>query len=64
MPCATPYLPRNVMQEYSGYRVGKATGGAECEAFERELESYYHVPYARVFNSATSALHAACVATG
>jgi len=52
------------MPEYSGYRVGKATGGAECEAFERELEAYYSVPYARVFNSATSALHAACVATG
>lgn len=47
---------------YSGYRVGKPDGGPECEAFERELEAYYGVPYARVFNSATSALHAANVA--
>lgn len=46
---------------FSGYRVGKATGGDECEALERELESYYRVPYARVFNSATTALYAAIV---
>lgn len=46
----------------SGYRVGKPDGGPECEALERELEAYYGVPYARVFNSATSALHAAVVA--
>ena len=43
----------------SGYRVSLDTGGPECEAFERELEAYYGVPYARVFNSATSALIAA-----
>ena len=43
----------------SGYRVSLDTGGPECEAFERELEAYYSVPYARVFNSATSALIAA-----
>jgi len=48
----------------SGYVAGKATGGPECEAFERELEAYYAVPHARVLNSATSALHAALVALG
>ncbi len=47
----------------SGYVQGQPTGGPECEAFERELEAYYGVPHARVFNSGTSALHAACVAT-
>lgn len=46
----------------SGYRVSLDTGGPECEALERELESYYGVPHARVFNSATSALIAAVAA--
>lgn len=45
----------------SGYRVSLDTGGPECEAFERELEAYYGVPYARVFNSATSALIASVI---
>ena len=49
---------------YSGYLVGKPDGGPECEAFERELQAYYGVPYARVFNSATSALHSALAAVG
>lgn len=48
----------------SGYRVGKPDGGPECEAFERELEAYYNVPYARVFNSCTAAMHSALVAMG
>lgn len=49
------------MNILSGYRVGSPVGGTECEAFERELEAYYGVPHARLFNSATSALHAANV---
>jgi perosamine synthetase len=49
---------------YSGYRVGSDEGGPQCEKLERELEQYYKVAHARVFNSATSALHAACVALG
>src|SRR6185369_16848018 len=56
------FSPRSAMNTLSGYRVGKPDGGPECESFERELERYYGVPYARVFNSATSALHAAAVA--
>lgn len=52
-------MPREFL---SGYRVGKPDGGPECEALERELEAYYGVPYARVFNSATSALIGACEA--
>lgn len=47
---------------WSGYRVGSSTGGPECEELERELERYYGVPHARVFNSATSALYGAIVA--
>lgn len=46
----------------SGYVQGQPTGGPEVEAFERELEAYYGVPHARVFNSGTSALTAAVVA--
>ena len=46
----------------SGYVQGSRLGGPECESFERELEMYYGVPHARVFNSATSALHASLVA--
>lgn len=48
----------------SGYRVSLDIGGPECESFERELEAYYGVPYARVFNSATSALIGATIAVG
>jgi dTDP-4-amino-4,6-dideoxygalactose transaminase len=46
----------------SGYVQGQPAGGPECEAFERELEAYYGVPYARVFNSGTAALTAAVIA--
>lgn len=49
------------MDLLSGYRVGKPDGGPECEGLERELEAFYGVTHARVFNSATSALHAANV---
>lgn len=49
---------------FSGYRVGKPTGGEQCEALERDLETHYSVPHARVLNSGTSALHAALVAVG
>lgn len=49
---------------YSGYRVGKPDGGPDCERLERELESYYSVPHARVLNSATSAIHGALAALG
>lgn len=42
--------------QLSGYVQGQPIGGPECEAFERELEAYYRVPHARVFNSGTSAL--------
>ena len=48
----------------SGYRVGKNVGGEQCEALEREIEAYYDVPHARVFNSGTSALHAAIASLG
>ena len=47
----------------SGYRATSMVGGPECESLERELEAYYSVPYARVFNSGTSALHAAVAVT-
>ena len=46
----------------SGYIAGHPIGGPLCEKLERRLENYYSVSYARVFNSATSALHA-CVET-
>jgi perosamine synthetase len=49
---------------YSGYLVDKATGGPKAEEFERTAEDYYAVDHARVFNSGTSALHAALVAVG
>lgn len=48
---------------HSGYRVSSPVGGPACERLERWLEEHYQVPHARVFNSATSALHAAVVAT-
>lgn len=49
---------------HSGYRAGSMTGGPECEQLERDLERYYDVPHARVFNSGTSALYAALIAMG
>lgn len=48
----------------SGYIAGKEGAGPAVERLERALEEYYNVPHALVFNSATSALHAALFSVG
>lgn len=48
----------------SGYIAGKNGAGPQVERLERALEEYYDAPHALVFNSATSALHAALFAVG